>query len=49
MHIVGGNTLRVSGGFNAAGSTSQKDAGIEDAPEIMFEPLWQILGEYSYE
>lgn len=37
MSMVGGNTVRASGGLNAAGSASQKAAGIEDSPEVMIQ------------
>lgn len=37
MPVVGGNTLRATGGLNAAGTSVQKDLGIEDSPELHFE------------
>lgn len=37
MSIVGGNTLRATGGLNAAGTSVQKQLGIEDSPEKHFE------------
>lgn len=37
MPVVGGNTLRSSGGMNAAGTTVQEEEGVEDDPEVFFE------------
>lgn len=37
MAIVGGNTLRASGGINAAGTKQQAEAGIKDSPELFYE------------
>lgn len=37
MPYIGGNTLRATGGLNAAGTKYQKAAGIEDTPDIHFE------------
>lgn len=37
MTIVGGNTLRATGGLNAAGTSVQKELGIEDTPEVHYE------------
>lgn len=36
MPFVGGNTARATGGINAAGSRFQKEAGIEDSPELHY-------------
>ena len=36
MPAVGGNTLRASGGFNAAGTALQRIRGIEDSEEIAY-------------
>ncbi len=36
MPIVGGNTNRATGGINAAGTSYQKDAGIEDSVETFY-------------
>lgn len=37
MPLVGGNTLRATGGINAAGTSVQEDLGIEDNADIHFE------------
>ncbi|SET04768.1 flavocytochrome c [Anaerobranca gottschalkii] len=37
MNVVGGNTLRATGGLNAAGTSVQKALGIEDSAELHFE------------
>lgn len=37
MPVVGGNTLRATGGINAAGTSVQKQLGIEDSPEQHYE------------
>lgn len=37
MPILGGNTLRATGGINAAGTSSQAALGIEDTAEIHYE------------
>jgi len=37
MPMVGGNTLRATGGINAAGTTVQKELGIEDSVDIHYE------------
>jgi fumarate reductase flavoprotein subunit len=37
MMIIGGNTLRATGGLNAAGTAYQKEAGIEDSPDVHYE------------
>jgi len=37
MAVVGGNTLRASGGINAAGTKQQEAAGIKDSPELFYE------------
>ena len=37
MPIIGGNTLRATGGLNAAGTSSQAALGIEDHADIHFE------------
>ncbi|WP_026477720.1 flavocytochrome c [Alkaliphilus transvaalensis] len=37
MPMVGGNTLRATGGLNAAGTSSQAALGIEDSPESHYE------------
>ncbi len=37
MSMVGGNTLRASGGINAAGTPQQKAAGIVDSPELFYQ------------
>ena len=37
MPIFGGNTLRATGGINAAGTSSQAALGIEDTAEIHYE------------
>lgn len=37
MNMVGGNTLRATGGLNAAGTSVQKDQGIEDSAELHYE------------
>lgn len=36
MPMVGGNTLRSSGGINAAGTKEQEAQGIKDSPEIFY-------------
>lgn len=36
MPFVGGNTARATGGLNAAGTTFQKEAGIEDTVEVHY-------------
>ena len=37
MNYLGGNTLRATGGMNAAGTVYQKQAGIEDSAVLFFE------------
>ncbi|MCC5909285.1 MAG: flavocytochrome c [Clostridiaceae bacterium] len=37
MPLVGGNTLRATGGINAAGTSVQAELGIEDSAEIHYE------------
>ncbi|MEN1759928.1 flavocytochrome c [Anoxynatronum sibiricum] len=37
MPIIGGNTLRATGGLNAAGTSSQEAAGIEDDADVHYE------------
>lgn len=37
MPIVGGNTIRATGGINAAGTTVQKELGIEDSVDLHYE------------
>lgn len=37
MPMVGGNTLRATGGLNAAGTSVQAELGIEDSPEVHYE------------
>lgn len=37
MGIVGGNTLRATGGLNAAGTKEQAAAGIKDSPELFYQ------------
>ncbi|NLG87526.1 MAG: flavocytochrome c [Firmicutes bacterium] len=37
MPMVGGNTLRATGGLNAAGTKYQELAGIKDSPDIHYE------------
>lgn len=37
MPMVGGNTLRATGGLNAAGTSFQKEKGLKDSPELFFE------------
>ena len=37
MSFVGGNTLRATGGMNAAGTSSQEELGIEDSWETHYE------------
>lgn len=37
MMIVGGNTLRATGGLNAAGTVYQDKAGISDSPQVHYE------------
>lgn len=37
MNMVGGNTLRATGGLNAAGTSIQKDQGIEDSADSHYE------------
>ncbi|MDK2925638.1 MAG: fumarate reductase flavoprotein subunit [Bacillota bacterium] len=36
MPFIGGNTLRATGGLNAAGTKYQEAAGIEDSPDIHY-------------
>jgi fumarate reductase flavoprotein subunit len=36
MPFVGGNTIRATGGLNAAGTSSQAAAGIVDSPEVHY-------------
>ncbi len=36
MAMVGGNTIRATGGLNAAGTEFQAKAGIKDSPELQF-------------
>ena len=37
MMIIGGNTLRATGGLNAAGTVYQDKAGIKDSPDVHYE------------
>lgn len=37
MAFVGGNTLRATGGVNAAGTDAQKAKGIQDSPQLHYE------------
>lgn len=37
MPMVGGNSLRATGGLNAAGTPQQEALGIEDSPEIHYQ------------
>ena len=36
MPVLGGNSLRSTGGLNAAGTSQQKKLGIQDSPELFF-------------
>lgn len=45
MEILGGNTIRSTGGFNAIGTTVQEEAGIEDNMDIYMGDL--LKGDYT--
>ena len=49
MAIAGGATAMAVGGTNSTGSEWQKEAGIEDSPELLFEDLMRNGHNKNYE